>query len=432
MNANAMWRLLATLVVAALLPGCLIVSETDYHDDDCDVDCYDYEMVQTYCDAWQCWDEYWTETTCTTTCDETYYPDDPYTDPWDSAECYSDVECEQGQICVGNRCEAADTDVRGESGLCQACESSADCVEDGALCIRLNYDQATNTGEKVCGRACEYNHECPAGFSCINISGETGVSAQCLPNIGETELRTCNPSPELECVRANDCQLGESCVNNECVGPQSAECGTNNPCPNGQVCRNLSCVDVDAPECVDRNDCSSSEICIDGECVRQNESCVFNEECDSDARCVDGQCQATCSDDAQCGANERCRQGLCEVVECRRSGDCAAGNICVEASCEPSCQSDAECGDGFVCSNLNYCVKDPNVECRATAECARNEICVDGSCETPCSCNQQCGTGQVCDMDTGMCEQPSGSVAQCDDDCDCPSGLSCSASGQCE
>lgn len=413
------------LLGTSLSSGCLIVSDSHHDGGECYDDCYDYEVCESYCDHWECWDECWWETSCETFCEDVHVEEEVIVTS--TVECYSDVDCSGADICVANSCVGRNTTDRGLSGLCQACETNQDCVEDGSLCIQLNFDQATTTGERVCTRPCEYNHECPAGFECINISSEVGTSPQCLPVFAEYEKRTCNPSPELECVRASDCGLGESCVANECVAPDGSECGTNNPCAGGEVCRNFKCEAADEPECVDRSDCRSGEVCIDGGCVAAAEDCVFNDECDGGV-CVDGTCASTCEADAECGANERCRDGLCEALECRRSADCAAGNICVDARCEKTCDagSGAGCDAGWVCNSFGYCEADESVECRSNAECARDEQCTGGTCATPCNCNQQCGDGQVCDLDSGTCEAPAADPAPaCENDCDCPSGQAC-------
>ncbi len=413
---------------AMISTGCIIVDDHHSTETQCYDECYEYEVCETYCDSWECWDECWWETSCDTYCEEVVIEEHVVYDDT-TVDCYSDVDCGSSQICVADRCVAADSDERGLGGLCQACETNNDCVEPGALCIELSFDQATTTGEMVCTRPCEYNHECPAGFECINISSEVGTSPQCLPVLTEFEKRTCNPSPELECVRASDCGLGESCVVNECVAPEGAECSTRTPCGAGESCRNFKCVAADQAECVTRTDCASGSSCIDGECIAAANSCVFNEECDGGA-CVDGSCLSTCTADANCGPNEHCRSGLCEPLECRRSADCAAGNICVDAKCEDTCDaaSGAGCTAGYVCNSYGYCDADPGVECRTAAECARDEICDAGSCTTACSCNQQCADGEVCNLDSGTCGNPnSAPVVSCQNDCDCPAGDSCDA-----
>ena len=429
-RANKVFTWCFLLVVMAFSSGCLIVSDGTT-EEECWDECYDYEVCETYCDPWGCWDECWYETVCDTYCEDVYVEEEIVTEYGE--ECYSDLDCAENRVCVANSCKPLNTEDNGLSGLCQSCETNHDCVEDGAICTKLNFDQATSTGEKVCTRPCEYNHECPAGFECINISSEVGVAAQCPPVLTDFEKRTCNPSPELECVRATDCGLGESCVNNSCKGPNDAECDSHNPCGAGETCRNFECVDANAPECVEANDCSSGQICIDGNCEQTATNCVFNDECDGGA-CVNGQCASSCNADADCGASEYCREGLCEGFECRRSADCAAGSICVNAQCEQTCNpaNGAGCDTGYVCNDNGYCDEDPNVECRSTAECAREEICVGGSCSTACTCNQQCGVGKVCDVDSGVCQNPNaGPIAQCENDCDCPSGDSC-VQGQCQ
>lgn len=421
MKRSFLYCIGSMMLMALFLQGCLIVSES--HEYESCNDCYDYEVCQTWCDSWDCWDECHWVTTCDYVCDDggAFYPSP------DPVECYSALDCGSKEICVNDRCQRQDTEDRGVSGLCQVCETSHDCVEEGALCIRLNSDRVSQQGERVCTRICDYNHECPTGFECVNISDESGVPSQCLPKKDANNLRTCNSAADLECVRANDCKVGESCVNNVCTGPKDAECSSQKQCGAGKECRNFKCESVASPECLTRTDCRASEVCIDGDCVKQNDSCVFNAECDGGA-CVNGECVASCSKDAECGPNERCRANLCEAIECRRSADCKAGNLCVEAKCEQACDKDAQCGTGFICKN-SYCQADPNVECRSTAECARDEICTAGKCEAPCSCNQDCATGQVCNLDQGICEKapanPGNTPITCVDTCSCPSGLTC-------
>lgn len=418
--------------------GCLVVSGDqdrqcydECYQSSCYDDCRTYEVCDVYQDPWETWEECWYETecdqvcdtTCTQVCEETW--EAPQPSVVDNS-CVCDLDCSANSVCVSGTCAPRKQDTQpGQAGLCQSCETSYDCGEPGAMCIRLNYDQGIQDGEKICARQCETNADCPQAFECVNVSAEAGASAQCLP-VDRNNRRTCNPNPELECVRAKDCAVGESCVNNSCVGPNNAECDSHTACGAGKICRDFKCEDAQSPECVDRNDCSGTEICINGQCEAQNSSCVFNEECDG-GKCVNGQCVASCTSNDQCGAYERCRQGLCEAVECRRTADCAAGQVCVDANCEDSCNTTADCGSGYICSTHKYCTPDPNVQCRTNAECARDEVCDAGQCKTPCSCNQQCPVDQVCNAGSGTCEaiqQTPGT--QCQDNCDCPSGQSCS------
>lgn len=436
------------IAVLLLMAGCLVVDGNNGNGDDesgpseqsggeCNTHCYQYEGCETYIDTSGSFEEDCTfRETCEIVCDaNASHPDasDTFGEP---EVCYSDHECQQGRVCTNGQCTSADSDERGNAGLCQTCESRQDCAEPGALCLGLNYEDSDGPTETICGRACESDQECPGGFTCFEVSGDGGDLSQCVPETGSDNQRSCAAGGELECVSASDCALGESCIANSCQPPSQAECTQDSQCDADQICELFECVE---PTCVAGSDCGGDELCIDGECCAEGEcgsepqSCVFNAECPSDERCVDGTCTATCSDDEQCGNSERCRQGICEYIECTFTSDCSSAQICVEASCEQACDSDANCADGFLCSGFGFCTPDPDVECRSSAECATDELCTDqGVCETPCDCNQQCADGDVCDENIGLCETPDSGAdeVQCDDDCDCPSGATCD-DGQC-
>lgn len=432
------------LAATLLSTGCLVVSDGDRNRQQCYEECntnrcYDdcrtYEVCETYEDPWEVWEECWYETACDqrcdTTCTEVCEQENPV--PPRDRSCSCDWDCRGNEVCSSNGAcvdRAPDTK-NGSAGLCQSCETSYDCAESGALCVRLNLDSGNRALDKVCARSCQTDNDCPNNYECVTISREANAPSQCLP-VAKNGTRSCSNDTNLECVKASDCARGESCVNNTCEAPSTAECDTRNPCANGKVCRNFKCVDEQQPQCLDRNDCQNNELCIDGQCKAQNNSCVFNEEC-NDGKCVNGSCVAACKDNTECGNGERCRQGLCEAVECRRSADCGAGKVCVDAQCEQACSKNDECQNGFVCSSHGYCKPDPNVQCRSNAECARDEVCNNGTCATACSCNQQCPTDQVCDMNSGTCVNPAqpDPAKQCNDNCDCPSGQQCN-NGQCK
>lgn len=432
-------QLMATLgtMMAALTfgSGCLVVTDNDYDNDGdgCYQQCQDYEVCQTYCDAWECWDECWYETTCDVTCPEPA-PNVVVVD------CIDDLDCSGEEICVADRCVLPNEDAKktAESGLCQACESTNDCSEEDARCVRLNYQHSTKTGEKICSRVCQLDDDCPIGFECVNISDEVGVPAQCLPKIDPAngDLRTCTNNASLECVKAKECGVGESCVNNVCTRPGTVGdggCSADADCGAGETCRGSSCVAPGQEECVDRSQCDAGEVCVDARCVAEKISCVFNSECGANGKCVNGECASACTTSTECGPYEYCRKsegassGLCEAMECRRTADCEAGNVCVDAQCKPACDQDADCETGFACNSNRYCERDSSVECLATSECSADEVCVDNTCKEACGCNQDCPDGLVCDLESGTCGQApnNDAVITCANSCDCPSGKTC-------
>ena len=428
----------ATALWATTSTGCLLVGGQT--PEGCFEDCYEEQVCSTYCDAWSCWDECWYDTVCDLQCPVV----DDTVDVVPTVECIDDIDCVLGTVCTNSVCvePASNSKNNAKAGLCQACESTSECVEADARCVRLNYEHASKSGEKICSRICEIDDDCPINFECVNVSSEVGVPAQCLPKAQQDGFRTCTNNPSLECVKAKECGVGESCVDNSCVSPQKpgAQCSRSNPCAQGQLCRDQACVDVAAPECKERKDCAANEMCSpSGTCEVQNTSCVFNSECDG-GKCVDGQCIAGCTKDAECGSYERCRiisgqtQGLCEAVECRRNADCDPGQVCADALCQTSCSATRPCASGFVCGASGVCEADMKVECRTTAECGKDKICDGNACIDPCMCNQDCATGQVCDSTAGVCKDPAASMppAQtCQTNCDCPSGQSCGANKTC-
>ncbi len=407
------WMIIAAgLMAVGLGSGCLVTNGNSSHAD-C---CYEYQRCETYCDPFgNCSKDCWYENSCPDSCATSTGGSEP-------SYCYSDVDCPDGQVCVNNTCHQADTTQRGNAGLCQACETNADCADPNALCVRLG-EQGT-VGETVCTTPC--GSGCPNGFECVSIDG----SAQCLPAVNDQNVRTCASAPSLECVTARDCQVGESCVNNHCQAPTTEECAADNDCSPGEACQNGTCVADNQPECTTRSDCASGEVCVSGQCQQGTQSCVFNSECSGDGLCVDGTCYASCSADSDCGNYEHCRQGVCRRTECRGTSDCAGDEICVDAACKPACDPSAStdtCAAGYVCTQNGFCDRDPNVECRSNAECSRDEICDGGTCKVPCECNQDCPTGQVCDLDNGTCKDPGANApTTCETTCDCPSGQQCS------
>ena len=295
--------LLAIGSVMFIGTGCYHLWDDD--DDDvppgCRRECGDVQVCRVVCDADRCWQRCGLVPACRVTCDRERDP------------CSADADCFEGEVCVANRCEPTDTESQGLAGLCQTCESSANCIEEDSRCVRINFDGATDAGENVCARACATRSDCPVGFECAVVSVEAGEEAtsQCLPLADDAGRRTCSANDALECVEASDCPLGDSCVDNTCVGPGTVACDVNVPCADGLEC-------------------------VDGACVAPSpESCVFSAECAEGQECVDGSCVVRCTADTDCGELESCFAGACRLVECQRSADCPAGEVCVDATCQP-------------------------------------------------------------------------------------------------
>ncbi len=73
------------------------------------------------------------------------------------------------------------------SALCQECESDADCLVDGGLCVEL-------VDGSFCFKPCADSSDCPAGYQCQSVDG----GSQCIP---DTQACTCS-GVELDLSRA--------------------------------------------------------------------------------------------------------------------------------------------------------------------------------------------------------------------------------------
>ena len=100
---NSACRTAALLMLtlgASLLTGCFFVDDDRHIGGACDAivtDCY--EVCDTYCDPWGCWDECFTE--CEDTCVQYDYA--PVT-VIDDRACFADRECPAGYSCANYVC----------------------------------------------------------------------------------------------------------------------------------------------------------------------------------------------------------------------------------------------------------------------------------------------------------------------------------------
>ena len=105
--------------------------------------------------------------------------------------------------------------------------------------------------------------------------------------------------------------------------------------------------------------------------------------------------------------------------ECVEDADCAdSAEGCIEGAClDQDCQSLLDCPAFAVCDDLtNRCV-----ECTGSLDCEATEVCVDQRCVSKCTRNADC-LPQVCPVDGDLCRD-------CQQDEECPPGLSCTSQG---
>lgn len=224
-------------------------------------------------------------------------------------------------------------------------------------------------------------------------------------------------------------------------------CGKNND-NNGQ-----------GTSCSTRDDCASGERCTaEGVCTTDAGSCEFTSDCGLDEYCAEGTCElAACDDDSACGNSAICENGACRIgcredAECDSGEACSDSNVCVVAGCTPDscpafqacddsldppactytgdCNRDAQCvayaqqlddGEEYICSEAEQrCVVKP--PCGDDSDCRIGDICEprqgDGrlTCRRGCRDNDGCRSGQICDLNNLVCTEGCDTVDDCPND----------------
>jgi hypothetical protein len=208
-------------------------------------------------------------------------------------------------------------------------------------------------------------------------------------------LCTLYPSGQPTCATDADCPTGLSC--------KAAQCAAVAPKANANSCK----------PCTATADCKSSDLVCD--LVGNGRFCIHL--CTPDGLCpagfscsgagVDAQClpntgicKATCSTDADCGNNYKCKNGQC-APECTTDQDCGSGKTCSSGRCiaKGTCTTDLDCPPLHVCKS-GACVKDSTTQpCTNDNDCPNGYDCVNGNCTATGSCTD--GTTQACKCPNG-------------------------------
>ncbi|MEZ4369393.1 MAG: DNRLRE domain-containing protein [Polyangiaceae bacterium] len=313
-------------------------------------------------------------------------------------------DCTSGTQCTSTHC--VDNHCCGSANCpqCQDCNSSGNCVNQGAGDDNTGANQCTGT------------MTCTSGGACKEDLGETCSSAsECASNICSPDGFCCNNA----CPGGGVCQTcsSGSCSNvavgtdpfNKCTHAcnGSGSCGTN---------------------CLGDGDCASGYFCAAGNCVQQGgggDVCAADNECGSglvcsvDGVCCNSKCNGTCESCLN-AENGGAGQGTCapSPVHTDFKMECAPGSCSGSASCGTSCTQDTPDCDATAWCNGTTCVtKYPNGNaCTETRQC-QSGLCVDGVC-----CNQACG---------GQCEacDNTGSVGSCTPTSGAPHGARTACAG---
>ncbi|MCB9648561.1 MAG: hypothetical protein H6730_18460 [Deltaproteobacteria bacterium] len=250
------------------------------------------------------------------------------------AGCFQDADCEQETACTGGRCFC---DIQGAPpGTCRQrpdeCQTDADCFDNGTFIQKFC---TVANPPKRCADApsCSTDNDCSSyGLVCDTAAGS--------PSMGYCQNG-------LPCtVGGNECPVGQTCVNNVCVGEN---------------------------------------------CLNKPSLCTANETCDPvTAMCVPNN-TGTCTQDTDCQAGYYCNtsSSTCQVG-CRDNTECPGGVCNAAHQCEypmgqfcGPCTTDADCPGGARCVNNPFTGNTCYEQCSTILmqPCSDpNASCIFGNC----------------------------------------------------
>ncbi len=322
-----------------------------------------------------------------------------------TAPCGKDLDCDDGDACTGEYCQAGTCVVQ---IVPNCCTSNFDCSA-GSNCIN------PNTQNSQCS-ACLTDANCDDGDACstdkCDLSGVKGVC-------------THNKSDPNCCTKATDaCSDGKPCTTDACVLPSGGGIGTCNHVQPAGAC------------CAD-SECASDDVCKVGGCIafqcRYTADSYFKPDC----------CSATSN--TTCDDKNACTKDACATAMP------GGWTQCTHSKTDPNCCDPLVdlCDDGQPCTLdkcvNNQCTHTKNTECcQNNAMCDDNNLCTNDSCDVPnqfchhdavagcCNINKECDDGLYCTSD--YCDAPINTCKHvglfngcCDIDTDCNDGKYCTA-----
>jgi len=302
------------------------------------------------------------------------------------------IDCNEGQVCVGNKC------VEGECLTEDDCENDEIC--DNYKCIECKENTDCNTSIEKC-----------VGGKCIPKEWECEGDEQC----SGTKVCTINHKC-VDCIYNDDCTGDNVCtIENKCV-----QCVYDTDCTQeGYGCNSTNNICYKLPDCDGPEDCNGTDLCLDGFCVAQGPECTAEgDECDEGYECVNETCVKIpeCTVPTDCNGSRTCINGSCVLIDeggddddeiyceedrgyfCRSSNACQndGGSIIAEYFCNspnrccniPEPEKTCDELGGVVCSSDKSCSGTRNNE---ASDLLYGEFCcVAGNCEDASSVVSDC------------------------------------------
>ncbi len=164
-------------------------------------------------------------------------------------ECYSDYQCDDSWDCSVDIC--SDNVCSYDYSECE-CQFMSDC-DDGNICttnVCSNGECVTENNQDVCddGNLCTFNDVCSEG-ACAGIQNTCSDGWDCSVDVCSLVDGSCSHvTDSCSCVNSSDCDDGNICTTNVCLGGQ---CATEN----------------NSVSCSDNNNCTINDTCFGGQCM---------------------------------------------------------------------------------------------------------------------------------------------------------------------
>lgn len=395
-------------------------------------------------------------------------------------ECYHDLDCGEGYVCVDGRCKDINECLHGRGpcghgAICNNLPGSYQCTCPSGLIGDPYYERCRQRVE-----GCTRDDDCKNYEACDRITeqcydvchkpGVCGRGAECLGLHHRPEC-TCpsglRGNPHVECSVARGCVHHHECPGNlQCLGEY---CG----CPRPFQQRGFFCI-LTSHNCTTTNPCSENQECIydgpahTGFCVcprgfvlMPNGVCRDINECD--------QVPFPCATGAQCynkigsfecvcptGTSGEPYQAGCEPPkgECTTDHDCSDHKTCNVSilKCYDPCLVPDACGHNARCRAIHHKAQcecpaghtgNPKIQCYKLIgcphefQCPGNLLCLDGYCGCPPDfkhrldycfrTSHNCTTTNPCDRHNEECVY----VGRKDGFCVCPRGFRITPNDDC-
>jgi len=328
--------------------------------------------------------------------------------------CPSGYSCqtttEQGEQCVPDSQTCS-----GGRPVCSSCRGDSECGGFLDLCV-----ENLITNEHFCGKVCDPTDlgSCPAGFGCVDLSGDKSGPFQCVPNSSTCD-GYCDAAPGDLARAESQCGFGRTCDDAvfACVdavdGRLCASCNDDDDCRQGSTAKDKLCiVNVPSGEAFCGSDCSTEACPLGFSCIDVDAFGQTHKQCvPTRGSCLSG----TGRLGDECTTNG--------------AGDCLTG-ICLDFGsvdlCSARCSADADCSQGGV--NYTCCSLTPDgtaFDCSQAPAAGAEGVCAPkgGAFGADCTPGQAPCRGGVC-LDIGtarLCTQ------LCQSDTECPDNFRCAA-----